>query len=115
MLRTRLRNCQGVVTQREDGDLHLSRQRATGQDLIELARLRTEKQDYPHCPGGPVGFTMRRRNEGSPIFLSTTVPLTHIGPESILHEIGRCPTSRHRRKSTETMGQESVYRFETGS
>ncbi len=54
-------------------------------------------------------------DQASTISRGTTVPLTRTGPNPILHEIGHCPTSRHRRKLIERVGRDGVYRFGTGS
>jgi hypothetical protein len=54
-------------------------------------------------------------SEISPIISSTTVPLTRTVAKPILDGIEHCPTHRRRRRLIERMGQEGVYRFETGS
>jgi hypothetical protein len=114
MLRTRLRNCQGALYSAKGWRPSFeppmsSRSRFNG----ELARLHAQKHKCPHC--SKAGFTVRCRRAGSPIFISTRVPLTRTWPKSILCGIGHCPTYQGRRKLIETMGRESVYRFETGS
>ena len=114
MLRIRLRMCQGVVP---NGVIRDSRRG-------ELQSVRSCSNDVavPHWDmifNSPskqgIDFCFDPFAEGSPINVSTTVPLTQIGPNPILHEIEHYATHGDRRKLIETMGREPVYRLGTGS
>jgi len=104
MLRIRLRMCQGVVP---NGVIRDSRRG-------ELQSARSCSNEVP-VPRRDMTFNSPSRQgidfcfgpfaKESPINVSTTVPLTQIGPNPILQEIEHYPTHGDRRKLIETMGR----------